>query len=97
MSPPIRELDEASVSTEVSRPVVAAGCLAAIISAAVTGLLLFVNGSLVLAMWLSFRPAGDAWYTSDAFGQFLIYSMPLALVVIQWMMIDYVRTRLRLR
>ncbi|MEM6690865.1 MAG: hypothetical protein AAF664_15640 [Planctomycetota bacterium] len=91
------EISEESISTEVTRSVVAAGCFAAIISAVVTGVLLFVNGSLVLAAWLSFRPVGDEWYSKREFGQFLIYSVPLGLVVIQWMMIDYVRMRLRFK
>lgn len=70
-----------------------AGCLMALGSAVVTCVLLFVNGSLVLAMLTAFSSSGPSWVRKPEFSQFMLFSMPVVLVVVQWMMIDYVRTR----
>lgn len=69
----------------------------AIGSAAFTGLLLFVNGSLVLAI-LSAMSSNDVPYIGKPeISQFLLFSMPLGMVVVQWLMFDYVRERLSTR
>ncbi len=63
-------------------------------SALVTCLMLFINGSLVMAILISLVKIGPSWLSNTALMQFLLFSMPVVLVVLQWMMIDYVRTRL---
>lgn len=83
-----------------SRGAVAAGCLFSLASAALTCGLLFINGSLVLAILQVVGAAGFDPLASDqheGLVQFALFVLPVALVVIQWMMIDYVRTRFRSR
>ena len=79
------------------RSTVMAGCLIAVSSALLTGLLLFINGSLVMAVLAALGRSGPAWISKPAFSQFMLFAMRVLLVVIEWMMIDYVRTRLRQR
>ena len=69
------------------------GCLAALASAVLTCGLLFINGSLVLAILEVLEKSGLSLVQEEGFSQFVLFSMPVALVVAQWMMIDYVRTR----
>jgi uncharacterized membrane protein YhdT len=77
--------------------IVTAGCLIATGSAVLTGFLLFINGSLVMAILAAFAQSGPEWMAKPAFSQFMLFAMPVLLVVIEWMMIDYVRTRFRQR
>lgn len=72
-----------------------AGCLFAIGSAAVTAVLLFVNGSLVMAMLLTAEGLRWEWVHDPRVTQFLLFSLPLVLAILQWMAIDYVRSRFR--
>ena len=74
-----------------------AGCLMALASAMLTGVLLFINGSLVMAVMSAFAASGPSWAAKREFSQFMLFLMPVVLVVIQWMMIEYVRTRFRQR
>lgn len=75
------------------RSAVTFGCLAALASAMLTCGLLFVNGSLVLAILEVLENSGLSLGSEQGVGQFLLFALPVALVVAQWMMIDYVRTR----
>ena len=72
---------------------VLAGCLSAIISASVTAVMLLVNGALVLAVLAVVGGPDDSWIRDKRVSQFLLYTLPVGLVIAQWMMIDYVRTR----
>lgn len=73
----------------------AAGCLFALASTVVTGVLLFLNGALVLALLESWAPALPSWTRKPEFMQFALFVGPVVLVVLQWMMIDYLRRHLR--
>ncbi len=75
------------------RAAIVGGCVAAMGSAMLTGVLLFVNGSLVLAIVEMFT--GSEWelLNKQGAGQFILFVAPVAMVVAEWMMIDYVRTR----
>lgn len=79
------------------RNTVTAGCLTAFFSAAVTGFLLFINGSLVMAVLTALARSGPSWAGEPKFSQFMLFSIPVLLVVAEWMMIDYVRTRMSQR
>ncbi len=79
------------------RSTVTAGCLTAISSAMLTGFLLFINGSLVMAVLEAFARSGPKWLSKPAVSQFILFAVPVVLVVAEWMMLDYVRTRLRRR
>ncbi|TWT49079.1 hypothetical protein Pla22_42710 [Rubripirellula amarantea] len=72
---------------------VAAGCLSAAVSASITSLMLFINGALVMAVLSALAQSGPEWAGNPKFTQFMVFTIPVALVVAQWMMIDYVRTR----
>lgn len=74
-----------------------AGCLMAFGSAVVTCGLLFINGSFVMALLTAFAASGPSWARKPEVSQFILFSMPVVLVVVQWMMIDYVRRRFRQR
>ena len=69
------------------------GCLLSLGSALVTCLMLFINGSLVLAFLAVFDRVGPAWMRDPSFSQFMLFLVPVLLVVVQWIMIDYVRSR----
>ncbi len=62
-------------------------------SALLTCLLLFINGSLVMAILTVAAKSGPQWIQKPQFSQFMLFLVPVVLVVVQWMMIDYVRTR----
>ena len=72
-----------------------AGCLFAIGSAGLTCFMLFINGSLVMALLRTADGLGWEWVGDARVNQFLLFAMPLCFVIIQWIAIDYVRTRFR--
>tara|TARA_R110002049_G_scaffold2750_2_gene21444 strand:- start:223781 stop:223969 length:189 start_codon:yes stop_codon:yes gene_type:complete len=57
--------------------------------------MLFINGSLVLAFLAAFDRFGPEWMHNPKLAQFSLYLVPVLLAVVQWMMIDYVRSRFR--
>jgi hypothetical protein len=69
------------------------GCLMSVGSAAITGLLLFLNGSFVLAVISALAKAGFEAIADPSFSQFLLFTIPILMVIVQWYMIDYVRNR----
>lgn len=73
--------------------VVTAGCAIGIGSALFTCFLLYLNGSLVLAVISALNRAGENWLADEKIAQCVLFLVPVILVVIEWMMIDYVRTR----
>ncbi len=75
----------------------ATGCVFAMLSALLTSLMLFINGSLVMAILSALQQAGPGWASNPQLSQFLLFTLPVVFAIIQWMMIDYVRTRLRAR
>lgn len=77
------------------RKTVTAGCLFALGSALLTSMMLFINGSLVMAIITAMQRSGMAWIDSPQLSQFLLFTVPVMLVIVQWLMIDYVRTRVR--
>lgn len=70
------------------------GCLFATLSALVTALMLLVNGSLVMAVLTSLTKNDVPLVSNLKFSQFLLFTIPVVMAIGQWMMIDYVRTRL---
>ncbi len=79
------------------RSTITAGCVMAFASAVLTCVMLFINGSLVLAILTAISRSGPSWASKPEFSQFMLFIIPVLLVVAEWMMIDYVRTRLRQR
>ena len=71
------------------------GFLFAVGSTLLTCFLLFINGGLVSAICNAAILANLAGMQTAGVHQFLLFVGPVFLVVIQWMMIDYVTSRLR--
>lgn len=77
--------------------VIPAGCAFACGSAAITCLMLLINGSFVLAILDSIPNTAPAWVRKPEFLQFMLFLIPVLLVVVQWIVIDYVRGKFRPR
>lgn len=60
-------------------------------SAAISGGLLFVNGSFVLAVTTVLADGVVPVIQDPRVSQFILFTVPLAMVVAEWMMIDYLR------
>ena len=73
--------------------VVTAGCAIGIGSALFTCFLLYLNGSLVLAVISALSQADETWQKNEQVVQCVLFLVPIILVVIEWMIIDYIRTR----
>ena len=69
----------------------------ALASTVITGVLLFLNGALVLALFQTMASQGPDWMRKPEVMQFVLFVAPVVLVVLQWMMIDYLRNHLRPR
>lgn len=80
------ETDEESTMTT--------GCVMALGSALLTCLMLFVNGSLVMAILTAIASSGPTWLSKPEFSQFMLFLVPVLMVIAEWMMIDYLRARL---
>jgi hypothetical protein len=85
------------------RQFLASGCLLSLGSALLTCCLLFINGSLVLAVLEVFRDSflltllnmsdsSEGGVVRDkGFSQFVLLAVPVILVLFEWLMIDYLR------
>jgi hypothetical protein len=71
------------------------GCVIAFGSAVLTGFMLFINGSLVMAVLAALARSGPSWASNPEFSQFMLFLIPVLMVIAEWMMIDYVRSRFR--
>ena len=64
-------------------------------AALVSCFLLFLNGGVMMALVNTLDDWGFTYTADDRVTQFIVLIGPVLLLVIQWMMIDYVTTRLR--
>jgi hypothetical protein len=88
--------NELMKQTQVNnRSSVPAGCLYAFSSAIVTCVLLFLNGAIVMAFLRAVANSGAQWARNPRIMQFLLLLIPVILVVLQWMLLDYLRCRFR--
>ena len=76
---------------------IGAGCLLAFGSALLTSAMLFINGSLVFALLSAFASGGLSWASKPEVSQFLLFFLPVVLMVLEWKMIDYARSRFQQR
>lgn len=97
-SPQINDSETAAASYQnaAASGALATGCLLTMASALLTCLMLFINGSLVMAILVAVNEVVPAQFRYPQLFQFLLFSMPVILAALQWMMIDYVRTRFSL-
>ena len=73
---------------------VTSGCLFGAFSALITAVMLLVNGSFVMAVLTVLANNHVPFVSNMKFSQFLLFTIPVLMAIGQWMMIDYVRTRL---
>lgn len=73
------------------------GCVATLAWAVVAGLLLFINGGLVLALLHEFDSEAGAWLRDERVTQVLVLIGPVAMLVMQWWLIDRLRSYLPMR
>ena len=67
------------------------GCAFALLSAAITGFMLFINGSIVWAVLSVLAAQGLPWVTNSEFSQFLLFALPVFMCLLEWKLIDAVR------
>lgn len=79
------------------RSTMTAGCVMALGSSLVTCLMLYINGALVMAILAALSRSGPSWSSRPEFSQFMLFIIPVLMVIAEWVMIDYVRTRLTQR
>ena len=89
------ESDSPSNLNRIGPTDLAGGCLLAVGSAVISCVLLLVNGAFVMALLAAFAAGGVEWIRNPKVSQFFLFSMPVALLVVQWMMIDYLRWLIR--
>ena len=66
-------------------------------SAAVTCVLLLFNGALVIATIDNLPRETPDWVRKPEFTQFMLFLMPVAMVVIEWIFLDYIMNLFRSR
>lgn len=76
----------------------ASGCAVAFAGSVVTCALLVMNGALVMALLATAATGGVNWLQEKpSLSQFILFSLPIFLTIVQWMMIDTLRWILRRR
>jgi len=95
--PPHAEADEWIGAKQTELSDLAGGCLAIGGSAFVTTCLLVMNGALVMALLTTASAARVPFSDNPKAGQFILFSVPILLTVIQWKLIDTLRRILRRR
>ncbi|MGB7343409.1 MAG: hypothetical protein WBD20_04310 [Pirellulaceae bacterium] len=78
-----------------SRAAIPSGCLFALTSATITCVLLFINGAIVMTLLKTLSRSGVDWARDPRLMQFVLLLGPVILVVLQWMLLDYLRGKLR--
>ena len=73
----------------------AQGCVFATASTLITCVLLFINGGLMAAICNAALRSGVVFMRTTGVQQFCLFVGSVLLVVIQWIMIDYVVNRVR--
>jgi len=86
--------DESIDVRSLTRPT-SSGCVVVMAAAIVSCLLLFLNGGVVMALVNVLDDWGFVYMSDDRITQFIVLIGPVLLLVLQWLMIDYVTTRLR--
>lgn len=77
--------------SKIGLPAIVASLLHALAIACVTSLLLLINGSLVLMLLKAFSRSTPEWLQGPSLLQFILFTIPVIMVVAQWMMWDALR------
>ncbi|MEO1527495.1 MAG: hypothetical protein AAFX06_18865 [Planctomycetota bacterium] len=70
---------------------IVAGIASALLSAVATALLLLMNGAIVMVLLGSTFTFSASWMARDGMLQFMLFFIPLLLVVVEWMIWDVVQ------
>ncbi len=89
--------EKESIDAAALSGVATSGCALIFASAILSCILLFLNGGLTMALINAIGERGYTWVGDDRITQFLVLVGPVLLLVIQWSMIDYLRTHLQRR
>jgi nicotinamidase-related amidase len=89
--------EKESIDSAALRGVTTSGCVLIFASAMLSCILLFLNGGVMMALINAVGERGYNWVNDDRITQFLVLFGPVVLLVIQWTMIDYLRTHLQRR
>jgi len=71
------------------------GCFYVLGVAAMACLLLFINGGMVMAFFEAATETGPRWLRNKQLMQFTLFVAPVVLLILQWMIFDFVRRVLR--
>lgn len=89
--------EQESIDAAALSGVTTSGCVLIFASAMLSCILLFLNGGVTMALINAVGERGYNWVNNDRITQFLVLFGPVLLLVMQWTMIDYLRTRLQRR
>ena len=76
---------------------IAGGCLVSTFSAVLSCFLLLINGAIVMALLSVAASGGAEWIQNEKLSQFLLFCLPITLLIVQWWLIDTLRWILRRR
>lgn len=89
--------EQESIDRAVVAGAQASGCLLLALSALLSCGMLFLNGGVTMALINAAGERGYGWVNDDRITQFLVLVSPVLLLVAQWWMIDYLRSRFQRR
>jgi hypothetical protein len=90
-------IDAAVINTGANNRATASGCTTIMLYALLSCLFLFLNGGLTMALINALGERGHIWVNDDRITQFVVLIGPVFLLIIQWSMIDYLKTHLQRR
>lgn len=77
--------------SKIGIPAIIASLVHGMAIACVTALLLLVNGSLVLLLLKGFSRSTPEWLQGPSLLQFILFTVPVIMVIAQWMVWDALR------
>ena len=98
-APPDHTEDEEWIGAkQIGLTKLASGCVLTMAGAVVTCCLLVMNGAFIMALLATAAAGGVNWLDEKpSLSQFILFSAPILLTVVQWILIDTLRWILRRR
>ena len=78
---------------ETREPSRLGGCLLLLLTCVLAGALFVVNGMVVRTIYDQLLPSSPAWLKHPKVGQVLMFTVPVALLVCQWWLLDFITDR----
>ncbi|TWT95719.1 hypothetical protein [Neorhodopirellula pilleata] len=89
--------DESIGAQRIEITDIAGGCLVSSFAAVLSCGFLVINGAIVMALLSVAASGGAEWIQNEKLSQFLLFGLPVALLIVQWRLIDTLRWILRRR